>query len=179
MRSLLFALLFAAAICVPLTGCGPSASTKKTANGHGHDHDHDHGHSHDHDHSHAHGLHDGHVMELGDEEYHAEWTHDDASGKVTIYILDKEIKKVVPIAAEKLVINTTVKSEDGDKEKTYELEAVNPTDGKTAQFETTDKTLLTLLLGVGEGIAATLEVPVEGKIYVQKFQPEDHSGHKH
>lgn len=159
----------AAYLPLSLTGCRPPNDVKKNSSkGHDHDHDHDHAHG---------GLHDGHVLELGNEEYHAEWTHDDDSGKVDVYILDKTMKKEVPIAAESLTINTKV----GDKEKAYTLEAVNAADGKASQFQITDKTLLTILSSVGEGTTATLDVNIDGKPYTQKFEAhsEHDHGHKH
>src|SRR5688500_14491837 len=42
------------------------------------------GHGHAHAHSHAdEGPNGGHLIELGNEEYHGEWLHDDDSGKLT------------------------------------------------------------------------------------------------
>src|SRR6476620_7341258 len=77
--------------------------------------------AHDHEHDHVHnGPHHGHLMELGEEEYHAEWTHDE-SGKVTFYILDSEAKKEVPIAADEITIDVKI----GDNApKQYKLAAV-------------------------------------------------------
>src|SRR5205823_4192600 len=90
--------------------------------------------AHDHEHHH-HGPHNGHLMELGEEEYHAEWTHDE-SGKVIFYILDSDAKKEVPIAADEITIDVKI----GDHApKTYKLEALNPEGGKSAAFSITDK----------------------------------------
>ncbi len=65
----------------------------------------------EHAHAHVHGPHDGELIELGDEEYHAELIHDDEAGKVTIYILDGAHEKAVPIEAGtitiKMVVNAT------------------------------------------------------------------------
>src|SRR5688572_7448179 len=77
---------------------------------HGHD-DHDH-------HEHAHlGPNGGHLLELGNEQFHAEWTHDDDSGKLTVYILDAAGKELVPIAAEKVTIEKNL----AGKTVTYDL----------------------------------------------------------
>ncbi len=59
--------------------------------------------------NHAHpseGPHHGSLIELGNEEYHAELVHDEEAGQVVIYILDGSAKELVPIAAESIVINT-------------------------------------------------------------------------
>lgn len=155
-------------------GCGDSAKPKAATNAeHGHDHE---GHGHEgHDHSHAHGIHGGHVVELGKEEYHAEWTHDE-SGKIVVYILDSAMKKDFPITAEKLTINTKV----GDKAASYELAAVNRTEGDkpTAfQFEVEDKALLGVLESLSKGVTAHLAVEIEGKSFNAEIT-HDH-GHEH
>jgi hypothetical protein len=56
---------------------------------------------------HAHpseGPHHGDLVELGNEEFHAEVVHGDA-GSVTVYILDSSAKTAVPIDATELAIN--------------------------------------------------------------------------
>ncbi|HTN74282.1 MAG TPA: hypothetical protein VL096_03515 [Pirellulaceae bacterium] len=168
-------LLIAVTFSFTLAGCGPSkpAGDKKKAG----EHDHDHGHDHAHDHA-AHGPHGGHVVELGDEEYHAEWTHDDASGKVTVFVLDKELKKEVPIVAETVVIKTKV----GETEKVFTLEPMNrTTDEKPTAFEfsITDKTLLPILTSAGKGAEASLEIDVNGKPFVAKIEAHEEHDHKH
>src|SRR3954453_3788032 len=119
--ALIVGMIVLAASC--LGGCTQSANNSggKAGNSEAHDHDHDHAH---------HGPHHGHLMELGEEEYHAEWTHDE-TGKVTFYILGSDAKKEVPIAAGEITIDVKI----GDNPpKTYKLEAVNPTEGKSAAF---------------------------------------------
>src|SRR5687768_5797458 len=129
-------LAFAAAIAafaLWTTGCAKPAPPPDNAKAGAQD---DHGHEH-----HHHGPHDGHMMVIGEEEYHAEWTHDD-SGKVTFYILDSEAKKDVPIEADAITIDVKI----GDNPpKKYELVAVNPKDGKTSAFSIVDKEFESLL----------------------------------
>jgi hypothetical protein len=163
MRYTFYSLLCLAAFALPLAGCGGKPAAKKP-DAHEHEHDHDHAHE---------GPHGGHILELGDEEYHAEWTHDDA-GKIDVYILDKDMKEV-PVAAEKMVIKTKV----NDMEKDYELEAVNAAEGKASQFSITDKSLANILTTVGEKVEAALDASIDGKAYSQKFEAHDHHGHKH
>jgi hypothetical protein len=45
------------------------------------------------------------LIELGNEEYHAELVHDSAADEVSIYILDSAAKEAVPIEATEIVIN--------------------------------------------------------------------------
>ena len=172
MRALICGFMLTAAACLPLAmiGCGPQPAGNKTDE-HGHDHDHDHGHDHA-----AHGPHEGHVLELGEEEYHAEWTHDDDSGKVTVYLFDHEIKQPAPTTAETVVIKVKV----GETEKEYLLEAIDRTTGEmptATQFELVDKTLGTAL--ITEGTDATLAVEIGGKPYTAKIEHEDHDDHHH
>jgi hypothetical protein len=163
-----------------LAGCTPSAPPSSTngsgatTDGHGHE-----GHDHAHDHAH-HGPHGGELMAIGEEAYHAEWTHDE-EGKITFYILDSEAKKEVPIAAEKIMIDVKI----GDEPKSYELLAVNPSGepAKTAQFEIVDKDLrdVIAILKPGDGgVTATLNLEIDGTPYSQKIEKEAHDhGHDH
>jgi hypothetical protein len=149
-----------------LAGCyqGGSAAAKKGDEPGAHEHDHDHAH---------HGPHGGHIMEIGDEEYHAEWTHDD-SGRVTFYILSADAKEEVPIAAEEVTIDVKV----GDNQPVeYKLQAHNPVDGKSAAFETVDKQLLGVLETIkSPGIVATLHVNINGKQFDTAIKEHEH-GH--
>ena len=127
-------------------------------------------HAHEHDHAH-HGPHHGHLMEIGEEAYHAEWTHDE-SGKVTFYILDSEAKKDVPIASEEIEIDVKIGE---NPPVTYKLAAVNPKDGKSAAFEVVEKQLLGVLETLkSPGIVATLKVTIDGKAYEQKIEEHTH-----
>ena len=167
-------LVVALACCVPLSlvGCnGGSATTEPKADSH--DHDHDHGHDHAHDHSHA-GPHGGHVVEIGDEEYHAEWTHDD-SGKVTVYFLDASMKKDVPVESEAV----TIKVKIGENEKEYTLESESP-----SKFSVVDQTLVGNLEALSEAVTATLSVDINGKHFDAPITAGGHShdhdhGHDH
>jgi hypothetical protein len=154
----------AVALVLWLGGCtgpaNPGATGKKVSDAHDHEHDHAH-----------HGPHKGHLMEIGEEAYHAEWTHDE-SGKVTFYILDSDAKKDVPIASEEIAIDVKI----GDNPPvTYKLAAVNPMDGKSAAFEVVDKQLLGVLETLkSPGIVATLKVTIDGKAYEQKIEEHVH-----
>jgi hypothetical protein len=146
-------------------GCGGGKPMPPKANGDG-----------EHTHSHAeHGPHGGQVLGLGDEEYHAEFVLDEASGKVTVYLLDKDIKTNAAAASAQETIAIEAKS--GEETKTYELAAVNRTAGDmptAQQFELVDKELH----GPIETNLATLKVTIAGKEFVQKINFESH-GHGH
>jgi hypothetical protein len=134
------------------------------------------GDEHAHDHA-AHGPHGGHIVEIGEEEYHAEWLHDE-EGKVTVYLLDAEMKKEVPIPAEEITIETKViNTKAGEKTTTFKLPAVREADmTTTAKFEIVDKGLLGVLESLSEGVTATLKLDINGKAYEA---PITHEEHKH
>jgi hypothetical protein len=158
--------MLAAAVGLWLGGCNRSAnhSQTKPAGDESAEHDHEH---------HHHGPHNGHMMELGDEEFHAEWTHDE-SGKVTFYILDSEAKKDVPVSADKIVIDVKVGE---NPPKTYELTAVNPMDGKASAFEIVDKQFEALFDQLkSSGLTLTLHVNINGKQFDTPIKEHEH-GH--
>ena len=177
----LAAVLVTASLAIWCAGCPSSSSNSSTGDGHeehdhgeeGHKEDGHGGHGHE-GHSHAaHGPHGGHIIELGQEEYHAEWTHDE-EGKVTIYLLDSEMKKDVPIAADHVTIDVKI----GTKTSTFNLAAVDPMGGdmpKASKFEIVDKGLLGVLESLSEGVTATLRIPdINGKPYEAKITHDDH-----
>ena len=124
-----------------------------------------------HEHAHMHGPHGGPVLELGDDEYHAEWLHDEDSGRVTIFILDSAGKKEVPIEAAELLIETTV----AGKSSNYNIPSAGDADEPSAKFEIEDKALVAALEGAGqEGTEAVLKLSIAGKDFSAKFERHEH-----
>jgi hypothetical protein len=159
------------------TGCNsspsgpPPAITPVEVHEHGHGHDHDHGHAHE-----SFGPNGGHLVEFQSEDYHAEWLHDDESGQLTVFILDRTAKVLAPITAQHITIEKKI----GDKTERYELRAAQPSDNssKAAKFETVDKPLIEALKSAGQGVDAKLLVEIEGQTFEGKFEHHDH-GHDH
>ena len=91
---------------------------------------------------HAHpsvGPHHGSLVELGNEEFHAEVVHDDKS--VTVYVLDASASKAVPIDAQDLTINLI---HDGKPEQ-FKLAAspdAGDPSGKSSRFTLADADLV-------------------------------------
>lgn len=147
-----------------LVGCGGDARVTDIPPESGHD---------DHDHAHpSEGPHGGALIELGNEEYHAELVHDEAVGTVTIYLLDSTAGNPVRIDAGEITINA---SHEGQAEQ-FQL-ASNPKEsdpeGQSSRFVSSDKEL-------GEHLdhgEARLNVTIDGKPYSGKI-PADH-GHDH
>ena len=178
LRSPSYTLLSAAVLCAATVGCQgktpPTAEPQSTASPAGsskeHDHDHD-------DHGHpSEGPHHGVLVELGSEEYHAEVVHDDASGAVTVYLLDSTAKKPVTSDAPEITINL----KHGDKPEQFKLSA-QPQDGDAAgqssRFAITDKELAEHLHE-----AATeprLSLTIGGQPYSGAIPHEAHGDHDH
>lgn len=178
LRSPSYTLFSAAALCAATVGCQgntpatsepqSTASPAGPSKEHGHDHD-------DHDHP-SEGPHHGVLVELGSEEYHAEVVHDDASGAVTVYLLDSSAKKPVTSDTKEITINL----KHGDKPEQFKL-AAQPQDGDAAgqssRFAITDKELAEHLHE-----AATqprLSLTVGGQPYSGAIPHESHGDHDH
>jgi hypothetical protein len=88
----------------------------------------------------SHGPHEGSLIELGNEEYHAELVHDERAETVTIFILDSSALAAVSIEATELLVNL---SHDGEAEQ-FRLAAepdVGDPAGKASRFVSTDSEL--------------------------------------
>lgn len=157
----LFCVSFALLVSLSVVGCNnkPGKSTSKPDAG---------GHA---DHP-SEGPHHGHLIELGNEEYHAEMLDDHDTGKLTIYILDAAAKKEVLVAIDAVTINAMI---DG-KSSQFKLTAVSATDGRASQFEIIDKKLLEALEH-SEDSKARLNVTIDGKPFVGKIEHHDHDDH--
>ena len=128
-----------------------------------------------HDHSHEElGPHGGHLVELGDEEYHLEWTHDDATGLITLYVLDGAAKEPVPVALETITITAQVTDSTE-----YQLTAVEPGGDPpaSARFELKSPELIECLKLAGQGAEVSIALAIDGKDYRGVFEHHDHAHH--
>lgn len=127
---------------------------------------------------HAHpseGPHHGDLVELGNEEFHAEVVHGEA-GSVTVYILDSSAKTAVPIEATELAINV---SHDGNAEQfklAGEREATDP-EGKSSRFSIKDEELAKDL--DDHDATAKLVVMIDGKSFSGQIEHKHEGEHKH
>lgn len=174
----LYAIAFFA-ISLTLLGCNGNGDSASPSGDDHSEHAHDGEHEEDgHDGEHAHpteGPHHGSLIELGNEEYHAELLHDEQSGAVTIYILDGSAKNSVPIVATEITINL---KHDGRGEQ-FKL-AASPDEGdpqgKSSRFVSNDPELGSDL--DHEGAEARLVLDVAGKSFTGEIGHHDH-GHGH
>ncbi len=122
-----------------------------------------------HDHP-SEGPHHGTLIELGNEEFHAEVVHDEKS--VTIYVLDSAAAKSVPIDEKEITINLT---HDGKPEQ-FKL-AASPdegdAEGKSSRFTITDAELVGHI--DSESASPKLMLTINGTPY----RGEIHHDHSH
>ncbi len=141
-------------------GPGKNATTKAGEEGHHHHH------------GASAGPHKGVLVELGEEEYHAEFVHEDAAHRLTIYILDNKPEKNVPIEQKQIVL----KLQDGKDVVAFTLPAKpldDEKDGKSSRFELVDEKMAELV--DKKGVTGLFNVSVvAGKPYIGKFTAEEH-----
>ena len=122
------------------------------------------------------GPHHGPLIELGNEEYHVEVVHDDATGAVTLYLLDAHAEKVVTTTATEAVINL----KHGDTPEQFKL-AAQPEDGnpagQTSRFILTNKELVEHLHEAAAG--AKLNITIGDTPYSGSIPAENHAKHDH
>ena len=183
-RNSTLAILSTALLGLGTAGCQPSTPPAATSGGpitspppetvtavtddHGHGHD-EHGHP-------TEGPHHGVLVELGNEEYHAEVTHDDATGTVTVYLLDASAEKIVTSEATELAINLKL----ADKPAQFKLSA-QPQDGEPAgqssRYSLAEKQLTEYF--DHESAAARIQVTIGGKPFSGAIPVVHHDGHDH
>jgi hypothetical protein len=170
-----------AIIGICLCGFGGCGSSRPAAEG-------EHGAEAAHADEHAHaeeGPHGGHIIELGNEDHHAELTHDETAHIVGVYFLGSDAKTATPIEAESVMINVSL---DGEPSQ-YTLPAKpqdGEGDGKSSYYELQSEPLEVVVSGKSEAKKshARLNVTIGGKPYVGliETQPHDHDhdhGHAH
>ncbi|QDS98345.1 hypothetical protein [Adhaeretor mobilis] len=118
------------------------------------------------------GPHQGELIELGNEEYHAELIHDEIAGSITIYVLDSTAKESVAIEASEVTVNL---SHDGEAEQftlTANADTTDPAE-TSSRFESSDVHLAEDL----ESREATLVLTIKGKQYRGEIK-HDHDEHE-
>lgn len=167
MRSVIISLAVA---MLPLAGCG-------TTDCEGGDCGHEHATA---PHVHAtEGPHHGQLVELGNEEYHAELVNDEPAAPLTVYVLDSEALNAVAAAAEGATINVI---NDGAAQQ-YPLAArpqLFDASGESSRFVLTEAELIHVI----DHGHAQLVVRIAGKQYRGTIEHHEHAhahddGHNH
>jgi hypothetical protein len=137
---------------------------------------------HDHDHAHAHGPNGGHLIELGDEEYHAELVFDEKTRATKLFILGPDAKTPVAIAAEGLTLHLDI----GEKHTHLELvpaPAEGDPEGKSSCFAIAGEAV-PAELDSEEKFEGHFDVEINGKPYEGEIthgagHAHDHTDHDH
>jgi hypothetical protein len=148
---------------------------KEAGDNHAHDHDHEHGHDHAAGHPEE-GPHHGHLIKLGEEEYHAELTHDDATQTITLYLLGADAKTAVAIADAEILLNLVTEGQPLQLKLAAAPQASDPT-GESSRFTIIDAAGLASL----EAPATTgrLNVTIADTPYSGTVQHHEHGDHDH
>lgn len=141
-------------------------------------HDAEHGHAHSHDHGHGHGPHEGDLIELGEEEFHAEVVFDEEANKVVVYFLGPDAKANVAIEAKELSLEMPGK----DAAVTHALTAA-PQDGdgegKSSRFEIKSEELIEAFHHDPKTVGK-FKVSINGKDFNGEIKhSHDHDDHDH
>jgi hypothetical protein len=164
------------AAVVATAGCNDSPQSAPASGSAEHDHDHESGHEHG---EHAHpteGPHHGMLVELGNEEFHAEVVHDDAAGALTIYLLDSTATNPVTSDVAEVTINVKL----GDKPMQFKLAGKASEangEGKYSEYSLASKELLDALHE--EASVARLSLSINGQPYTGEISHDDHAEHDH
>jgi len=121
------------------------------------------------------GPHGGQLIELGNEEYHAELVHDEKAHRITIYVLDSAGKQSVPTAPEPVSINLLASGKPAQFSLPSVRQESDPA-GKSSRFEVVDEKLCEAM--DGENAKARLNITIAGKAFVGSMEHHDHAGHK-
>lgn len=108
------------------------------------------------------GPHKGSLVELGDEEYHAEVVHDEKAGTVTIYLLGSDAKSTVTTDAKEVALNAKV-SGKAIQMKLKAAPQKGDKAGTTSCFASKSKELVNLL--DNEQVKPSLRVTIAGKTF--------------
>ena len=117
------------------------------------------------------GPHHGTLIELGDEDFHAELVHDDATETVTFYILDTSATKAVPIVAKKITLNMLAAGKPHQFHLAATPQAGDP-DASASAFALADKSL-GQILGMKD-TTGRLSVEIGEKVYVGQVEGPAH-----
>jgi hypothetical protein len=173
-----FELALTAAFALVLAGCTDSSS-EFTEVGHdesevGHDDHSGHGHG-------AHGPNGGEIVEVGNEEFHAEVVVDEDKHRIDVFILGSDAKTAKPIAASEISISF----KHGDEVEEFKLAASaleGEAEGQASKFTITDEELFEELHEHSEGATLNFtdgDQALTGTVKHSHDHEDEHGDHGH
>lgn len=126
-------------------------------------------------HAHAHGPHDGHVIELGGEDYHAELTLD-GERRPTVYLLESDVK--TPLAVDAASVSLRLQVEGEKQEFTLTpAPAEGEAEGKSSVFRLDEP--LPASIKDAEDLEGEVVVTFGGTQYRGAITHDHDHGHDH
>ena len=130
------------------------------------------------EHEHGAGPHGGAIVELGNDEYHAELVLDGQAHVLRVYMLGGDAKTTSPVTVSEI----TVVTEDNQSLKLPAKPQVGDTDGKSSLFELVDEKAVEGLEKAGY-LHGSLQLEIAGKPYRgdidAHFDGSAHGDHDH
>ncbi len=124
-----------------------------------------------------HGPHNGELIELGKEEFHAELVVDEAKKQMVIYLLEKDAKTNVAIETPFLSVNVLLAGKPMQIQLKATPQATDPK-GQSSCFAAVSNDLFNALHSAKAD--PKLALRIRNKAYVAKItHSHDHSGHNH
>jgi len=123
-----------------------------------------------------HGPHGGHLVELGEHEYHAEVVFDHEANALSVYLFGADLKKPLAIDGTEISLNLTIE----DKPTQLTLAAApleGEPEGKSSRFALTGDPTVAEHVHDAEDLHGRLSVTIAGKPYSGAI--EHHHGHDH
>jgi hypothetical protein len=121
------------------------------------------------------GPHKGALIELGDEEYHAELVLDEDKDIVTIYLLDSAAKDAVTSEAKEIMINLKHDGKGAQFKLKAQPQKADP-EGKASRYSAKSHDLMH---GIhGKDAKPQLALTIKGKKFSGKIEPDAHD-HEH
>lgn len=156
----------AVASVIAFSGCGQSPTSEAPPAGSADSHEHP-----------TEGPHHGSLIELGNEEYHAELVHDEQAQTISVYLLDSAAKQAVAIDAAEVTVNL---SHDGQAEQFSLVASPESSDppGRSSRYVSSSAELAEEL--DHNHAEAQLVATINGKQYRGAVAHDhDHSAHNH
>ena len=127
-------------------------------------------------HEHEHGPHGGHIVELGEHEYHAEVVVE--GQKVTVYFLDAKLEKPQPVAAQEVVLNVEADGQTIPVTLAAAPQEGDP-EGQSSRFEVAENETIKEHVHDIEELHGTMAVTIDGKPYTGELSHEHGHEHEH
>ena len=124
------------------------------------------------------GPHGGHLVELGEEEYHAEVVLDVKTKAVSVYLLSSDPQKAAPVDAKEVVLELTIDGKTGPHVAKPSPQKDDPP-GKTSRFILANDPDIKAKIDDEHELEGHVNVTINGKAYSGEITHEHRSHNDH